>query len=252
MVRLKDQQENRHRVGLNLLKDDQEFLDSLPGIIQLLEIEIKQSLLEIERLKTQCLEQGIIDEDDNYINDDGEVSNSGSDSDSDSDSDDSPPPPPPFPPSAPPVPTLPPQISVPPNPSSSLPASARSVIVSNLHTRLDDQSYQTRINPWLLGKLAASRTELTLLATILTAMDAEPDVASLRDVLNLWDHDGAGVEPPQRPGKLDEATLNRLRRVTRGVVGDGFDRALVSSLFGLSLWGGEAYGGGDGSAYLDD
>lgn len=83
-------------------------------------------------------------------------------------------------------------------------------------------------------------------------MDANPDVASIRDVLKLWNHDGAGVEPPQRPGKLDEATLNRLRTATRVVVGDGFDRALVSSLFGLSLWGGQAYRDSEETAYLDD
>lgn len=236
LVRLEDQQENRRRVGLTLLKDDQDFLDSLPEIIRLLDYELTQSDHEIERLKSQCLEQGIIDEDDNYIGDDGEVS---------SGSDDSTPPPPP-----PPLP--PPQITITPNPASSLPITDRSVIASNPGIRLDDQLYQNRINPWLLGKLAASRTELALLATILSAMDAEPDVASLLDVLKLWDHDGAGMEPPQRPGKLDEATVDKLRRVTRGVLGDGFDRALVSSLFGLSLWGGEAYGGSDETAYLDD
>ncbi|KFZ25021.1 hypothetical protein V502_00497, partial [Pseudogymnoascus sp. VKM F-4520 (FW-2644)] len=90
-ARLEDQQQNRHRVGLTLLKDDQDFLDSLPQIIQLLDFEVDQSGLEIERLKTQCLEQGIIDEDDNYIGDDSEVSSGSDDSTP-------PPPPPPLPP----------------------------------------------------------------------------------------------------------------------------------------------------------
>lgn len=247
-ARLEDQQQNRHRVGLTLLKDDQGFLDSLPEVIRLLDVEIDEYRIEIEQLRAQCLEQGIIDEDDNYIDDDREDSDA---------SDDSmpPPPPPPLPLSAPPkppVPTLPPQITRAHNTPSSLPTTSHSIVVSNLGTRLDDESYQNRINPWLLGKLTSSRTELTLLATILTAMGAEPDVASLLDVLKLWDHDGAGVEPPQLPEKLDEATLNRLRRVTRKVVGDGFDRALIRSLFGLSLWSGESYGGSDESAYLDD
>ncbi|OBT60093.1 hypothetical protein VE03_10426 [Pseudogymnoascus sp. 23342-1-I1] len=72
---LEDQQGNRCRVGLTLLKDDQDLLDTLPEIVQLLDMEVDQSELEIEQLKAQCLEQGIIDEDDNYIHDGGEVSN---------------------------------------------------------------------------------------------------------------------------------------------------------------------------------
>ncbi|KAL5351126.1 hypothetical protein ACLOAV_002977 [Pseudogymnoascus australis] len=251
LIRLEDQQENRLRVGLTLLKDDQDLLDTLPEIIQLLDMEIDQSQLEIEQLRAQCLEQGIIDEDDNYIQDGGEVSN-------DSYSSSPPPPPPPLPPlppllvpPKPPVPTLPPQITTTPHPASPPPIADHSVVVSNLAT-LDDESYHNRINPWLLGKLAASRTELTLLATILSAMDAEPDVASLLDVIKLWDQDGAGMEPPKRLENLNEATLNRLRAVTREIVGGGFDRALVSSLFGLSLWGGEAYGRSAETGYLDD
>ncbi|KFY62778.1 hypothetical protein V496_04396 [Pseudogymnoascus sp. VKM F-4515 (FW-2607)] len=246
-----DQQENRLRVGLTLLKDDQDLLDTLPEIIQLLDMEIDQSQLEIKQLRVQCLEHGIIDEDDNYIKDGGEVSN-------DSYSSSRPPPPPPLPPlpglsvpPKPPVPTLPPPITMTPHPASPLPIADHSVVASNL-ANLDDESYQNRINPWLLGKLAASRTELTLLDTILSAMDAEPDVASLLDVIKLWDHDGAGIEPPKRLENLDEATLNRLRAMTREIVGGGFDRALVSSLFGLSLWGGEAYGGSAETGYLDD
>ncbi|KAL5346619.1 hypothetical protein ACLOAV_008326 [Pseudogymnoascus australis] len=249
LIRLEDQQENRLRVGLTLLKDDQDLLDTLPKIIQLLDMEIDQSQLEINQLGAQCLEQGIIDEDDNYIKDGGDVFNN-------SYSSSPPPPPPPLPPlpvlsvpPKPPVPTLPPQITM-THPASPLPVADHSV-VSNL-ANLEDESYQNRINPWLLGKLAASRTELTLLATILSAMDAEPDVASLLDVIKLWDHDGAGMEPPKRPENLNEATLNRLRAMTREIVGGGFDRALVSSLFGLSLWGGEAYGGSAETGYLDD
>ncbi|OBT59951.1 hypothetical protein VE03_10758 [Pseudogymnoascus sp. 23342-1-I1] len=140
------------------------------------------------------------------------------------------------------------------NVASSLTIDNRSVIVNNVGNldNLDDESYQNRINPWLLGKLAASRTELTLLATILSAIDAEPDIVTLLDVIRLWDQDGAGMEPPKRPDNLDEATLYRLRAVTREMVGAGFDRALVSSLFGLSLWGGEAYGGNAETGYLDD
>ncbi|ELR07573.1 hypothetical protein VC83_06050 [Pseudogymnoascus destructans] len=253
-ARLEDQQENRHRVGLTLLEDDQKYLDSLPEVLRLLDVEIDEYCVEIEQLRAQCLEQGIIDEDDNYMDDDREDSNVYDDSD-DSDNSMPPPPPPPLPLSAPPkppLPTPPPQVNITSNAPSSMPTTCLSIIVSNLGIRLDDQSYQNRINPWLFGKLAASRTELTLLATILSAMGAEPDIASHLDVLKLWDHDGAGAEPPKRPEKLDEATLNRLRRVTREVVRDGFDRALVSSLFGLSLWGGEAYGGSDETTYLDD
>ncbi|KFY71613.1 hypothetical protein V499_08202 [Pseudogymnoascus sp. VKM F-103] len=250
--RLEDQQESRHQFGLTLLEDDQKYLDSLPEVLRLLDIEIDGYRVEIEQLRAQCLEQGIIDEADNYMDGDREDSNVYDDSD---DSDDSTPIPPPLPAPAPPkpaLPTPPPQINITSHAPSSMPISCQSIIVSNLGTRLDDQSYQNRINPWLFGKLAASRTELTLLATILSAMGAEPDIASHLDVLKLWDHDGAGAEPPKRPENLDEETLNRLRRVTREVVGDGFDRALVSSLFGLSLWGGEAYGASDETTYLDD
>ncbi|OBT72487.1 hypothetical protein VF21_08521 [Pseudogymnoascus sp. 05NY08] len=252
-ARLEDQQENRHRVNLTLLEDDQKYLDSLPEVLRLLDVEIDEYRVEIEQLRAQCLEQGIIDEDDNYIDNDREDSNPYDDSDVSNDS--IPIPPPSLPlstPPKPPVQTLPPQINITSHAPSSMPTTRRSIIISNLGTRLDDQSYQSRINPWLFGKLAASRTELTLLATILSAMGAEPDIASHLDVLKLWDHDGAGAEPPKRPENLDGATLNRLRRVTRDVVGDGFDRALVSSLFGLSLWGGEAYGGSDETTYLDD
>lgn len=251
-ARLEDQQENRHRVKLTLLEDDQKYLDSLPEVLRLLDIQIDEYRVEIEQLRAQCLEQGIIDEDDNYMDDDREDSNVYDDSD---DSDDSIPLPPPLPAPAPPKPALsilPPQINITSHAPSSMPISCRSIIVSNLGARLNNQSYQNRINPWLFGKLAASRTELTLLATILSAMGAEPDIASDLDVLKLWDHDGAGAEPPQRPDKLDGASLNRLRRVTREVVGDGFDRALVSSLFGLSLWGEEPYGGSAETTYLDD
>ncbi|OBT60344.1 hypothetical protein VE03_10242 [Pseudogymnoascus sp. 23342-1-I1] len=257
LARLKDQQENRHRVGLTLLKDDQQdLLDTLPEIIQRLDMEIDQSEREIEQLRAQCLEQGIIDEDDNYIHDGSEASN-----DSHSSAPAPPPPPPPLPPPSvppkPPVPTLPPQIAMTANVASSLPIANRSIIVNNVGNldnldNLDDEPYQNRINPWLLGKLAASHTELALLATILSSMDAKPDVTSLLDVMKLWDHDGAGVEPPKRPENLDEATLNKLRAVTREIVGDGFDRALVSSLFGLSLWDRNPYDGSDESAYLDD
>ncbi|KFX97573.1 hypothetical protein O988_04807 [Pseudogymnoascus sp. VKM F-3808] len=250
-ARLEDQQENRRRVGLTLLKDDQEFLDSLPEMIRLLDMEIEDYRLEIEDLQSQCLEQGIIDEDDNYI--DG---NEGYDKSTPL------PPSPPLPILAPPKPpatipsppliTITPYSASSPSPTTARPSahpsahpsarpSTRSFVTSNLGTRLDDKSYQNRINPWLLDKLTASHTELALLATVLTAMNAEPDVASLLDVLRFWDHDGAGVEPPQRPEKLDDETVNRLRRVTRKVVGDGFDRALVRSLFGLSLWDGEAF-----------
>ncbi|KFY22398.1 hypothetical protein V493_06636 [Pseudogymnoascus sp. VKM F-4281 (FW-2241)] len=249
-----EQRESRHRIGLTLLQDDQDYLDSIPEEIRKLDVEIDEYRLEIEQLRAQCLQQGIIDEDDCYIDDDYEPSNG-----SDESMPPHPPPPfPPLPPSVPPRPPvsiLPPQITITPNPTSSLPDTAPSFITSNLGARLDDQDYQNRINPWLLGKLAASRTELALLATILSAMNAEPDVASLLDVFSLWDRDGAGMEPPQRPENLDEATLNRLRRVTREVVGDGFDRALVKSLFGLSLWDKEAYVGdqeNDVTAYLDD
>jgi hypothetical protein len=255
-ARLEDQQENRRRVGLTLLKDDQEFLDSLPEMIRLLDMEIEDYRLEIEDLQSQCLEQGIIDEDDNYI-DGNKVYDKSTPL----------PPSPPLPILAPPKPPttipLPPLITITPysasspSPTTARPSahpsarpSARSFVTSNLGTRLDDQSYQNRINPWLLDKLTASHTELALLATVLTAMDAEPDVASLLDVLRFWDHDGAGMEPPQRPEKLDDATVNRLRRVTRKVVGDGFDRALVRSLFGLSLWDGEVYGWSDKTEYL--
>ncbi|OBT60363.1 hypothetical protein VE03_10417 [Pseudogymnoascus sp. 23342-1-I1] len=253
LARLKDQQENRHRVGLTLLKDDQDLLDTLPEIIQRVDMEIEQPKREIEQLRAQCLEQGIINEDDNYIHDGSEASN-----DSHSSAPAPPPPPPPLPPPSvppkPPVPTLPPQIAMTPKVASSLPIANRSIIVNNVGNldNLDDEPYQNRINPWLLGKLAASHTELALLATILSSMDAKPDVTSLLDVMKLWDHDGAGVEPPKRLENLDEATLNKLRAVTREIVGDGFDRALVSSLFGLSLWDRNPYDGSDESAYLDD
>ncbi|KFY81536.1 hypothetical protein V500_11314 [Pseudogymnoascus sp. VKM F-4518 (FW-2643)] len=252
LARLEDQQQSRHRVGLSLLQDDQDFLDSLPEAIHLLDVEIDEYGLAIEGLRAECLEQGIIDEDDNYIE---------GDSENPDDSAPLPPPPllaPPVPPTPEPIPPpSPPPMVITPNPPPSPPAttfrpSVSSLISSNYGARLDDQSYQNRINPWLLGKLTASRTELALLATILSAMDAEPDVASLLDVLRMWDHDGAGMEPPKRPEKLDEAMLNRVRHVTRKVVGDGFDRALVRSLFGLSSWDGGAHAGIDESAYLDD
>jgi hypothetical protein len=249
--RLEDQQQNRQRVGLTLLKDDQDFLDSLPEALRLLDLEIDEYRVEIENLRARCLEQGIIDKNDNYI-DDNDSENS----------DDSTPLPQSIPlatqvPPAPPATILPPPTNRTPIPPISPPAtpslpSAHSFITSNLGAHLDEQSYQNRINPWLLGKLAASRAELALLATVLTAMGAEPDVASLLDVFRMWEHDGAGMEPPRRPERLDVETLNKLRRVTRKVVGDGFDRALLSSLFGLSLWSGETYGGGDETAYLGD
>lgn len=246
-ARLEDQQQNRQRFRLTLLKDDQDFLDSLPEIIRVLDADIDEYSLEIEELRAQCLGQGIIDEDDNYIEEDGE----------NPDDFTSLPPSPISAPPAPPAPLPPPPIIITPDPPLSPPAttsrpSAHSFITSNFGARLDDQPYPNSINPWLLGKLAASRTELALLATILSAMDAEPDVASLLDVFRMWDHDGAGMEPPQRLEKLDEATFNRLRRVTRKVVGEGYDRALVSSLFGLSLWGGETYGGSEDPAYVGD
>jgi hypothetical protein len=248
--KLEEQQQSRQRVGLSLLKDDQDFLDSVPEVLRLLDVEIDEYRVEIDNLRARCWEQGIIDKDDNYIDDDDSQN-----------SDDSTPLPPSLPlaphvPPAPPTPIPPPTVRTPippisPPATASLP-SAHSFITSNLGARLDEHSYQNRINPWLLGKLAASRAELALLATILTAMGAEPDVASLLDVFRMWEHDGAGMEPPRRPERLDEATLNKLRRVTRKVVGDGFDRALLSSLFGLSLWSGETYGGGDETAYLGD
>ncbi|KFX90978.1 hypothetical protein V490_06153 [Pseudogymnoascus sp. VKM F-3557] len=249
--RLEDQQQNRQRVGLTLLRSDQDFLNSLPEALRVLDVKIDEYRVDIENLRARCLEQGIIDENDNYI-DDNDSENS----------DDSTPLPQSIPlapqvPSAPPAAIPPPATIRTPIPPISPPAtaslpSAHSFITSNLGARLDEQSYQNRINPWLLGKLAASRAELALLATVLTAMGAEPDVASLLDVFRMWEHDGAGMEPPRRPERLDEATLNKLRRVTRKVVGDGFDRALLSSLFGLSLWSGETYGGGDETAYLGD
>jgi hypothetical protein len=112
-ARLEDQQQNCHRVGLTLLEDDQKYLDSLPGVIRLLCVEMDEYRVEIELLRAKCLEQGIIDEDDNYFDDDGEdssVSNA-------SKSSRPPPPPPPLPllppsvPTKPPVPMLPPQTS---------------------------------------------------------------------------------------------------------------------------------------------
>lgn len=255
-ARLEEQQKNRHRFGLTLLKEDQDFLDGLPETLRLLNIEIDECNIKIEHLRAQCLEQGIIDENDNYIDKDGEDSDASDDSHDSYDSrPSSPPPPPPLPASAPlrePAPTLQPQVNIAHHVPSPLPTTAHSIIVSNLGARLDDQSYQNRINPWLFDKLIASHAELALLATILSAMDAEPDVASLLDVLKLWDHDGAGVEPPQRPEKLDEATLNRLRHATWKIVGEGFDRALISSLFGLSLWGEEAYEKREEAVYLLD
>jgi hypothetical protein len=41
-ARLEDQQQNRHRVGLTLLEDDQKYLDSLPDVIRLLGVEIDE------------------------------------------------------------------------------------------------------------------------------------------------------------------------------------------------------------------
>ncbi|KFY41794.1 hypothetical protein V494_02787 [Pseudogymnoascus sp. VKM F-4513 (FW-928)] len=250
LVNLQEELESRERVNLHLLPDNRESLDNLPEIIRLLDFEVDQSQREIDKLRTQCLEQGIIDENDNYIYGGGEASD-----DSDTSSDSTAPPLPPLPSSARPrqaVQTQPPQITTAPNAIVSKATTARTAIVSNLGAPLDELSYQNRINPWLLGKLAVSRMELSLLATILSAVDGEPDVASVLDVLKLWDHDGAGMEPPQRVGKLDEVALNRIRSATNKVVGDGFDRALVSSLFGLSLWGGGPYVEDDESAYLDD
>jgi hypothetical protein len=146
-----------------LLEDDQKYLDSLPEVIRLLGVKIDEYHVEIEQLRAKCLEQGIIDEDDNYFDDDGEdssVSNA-------SKSSRPPPPPPPLPllpPSVltkPPVPMLPPQTNTNAHAPSSLHATARSIIVSNLGVRLDEESYLSRINPWLFDKLAGSRAELT-------------------------------------------------------------------------------------------
>ena len=127
---------------------------------------------------------------------------------------------------------------------------APSYIASTLGIPLDEKTYQSRINPWLLDKLTSSRTELTLLITILSVTDAEPDVASLFDVFRFWERDGAGFAPPQHPDKLDDATLRRAASV---VVGDGFDRALLELLFGLPLWDGAPYErGGESEEHFSD
>lgn len=83
-------------------------------------------------------------------------------------------------------------------------------------------------------------------------MDTEPDLISILDVLRNWEDDGAGFTPPQRPGVLDEETINRLRRSTRVIRGDGYDRELVKALFGLSLWGDGTYADAGETAYLED
>ncbi|KFY01198.1 hypothetical protein O988_02869 [Pseudogymnoascus sp. VKM F-3808] len=228
--KLEDQRQKRQKVGLTLQKDDQNFLDSVPETLRQLDAKIHEYGVEIEDLRARCLEQGIIDEDDNYIDDDDSEN-----------SDDS----------TPLLPSLPlardalpkPPAAIPPPPTIRIPIPAisppvtasllTSFTTSNLGARLDDQ---TCINHWLFEKSVASYDELALLATILAAMGAEPDDASLHDVIRLWEHDGAGMEPPQRPERLDRATLNDLRLKTWKVLGDGFDRALVRSLFGLSLW----------------
>ena len=168
LVRLKDQDKNRRQFGLTLSKYNQNLLNNIPKEIRLLDVEIHKN--RFEQLRKQCLQQGIIDEDDNYIYGDGEDSD-------DSDNSVPPPPPPlPLPPLTapkPPVPTLPPQINITANGPSSLPTTAHS-IVSNLGTRLNNKSYQDRINPWL-SKLTRSPTEVAPPP----AMDANPDVASL-------------------------------------------------------------------------
>lgn len=61
-----------HSLGEQLLSDDDyKTLESLREEIHLLNVEIKQCSVEIERLKSQCRDEGIIDENYNYIDNDG-------------------------------------------------------------------------------------------------------------------------------------------------------------------------------------
>lgn len=221
--RLEDQQRVRRGVGLKLQKDDQDFLESLPGLIRSLNIEIKESSHKIDQLRAQCQEQCVIDLDDSEDSEDST--------------------------SLPPIQSALPSLPTPTPPSP--PFAGLSLIANTISTPLDDAS-QNHITSWLFDKLTASYTELDLLATILFITGTEPSLVSLPNIRSLWDRDGAGLAPPRRLGALDGDTLSRLQCVTREVIDNGYDRALVRSLFGLSLWGEGTCKRGGESDYLND
>ncbi|KFY96774.1 hypothetical protein V500_02324 [Pseudogymnoascus sp. VKM F-4518 (FW-2643)] len=222
-ARLEDQQSVRRGVGLKLQKEDQDFLRSLPGLICSLSIEIEESSHKIDQLRAQCQEQRVIDLDDSEDSEDST--------------------------SLPPIQSALPSLPTPTPPSP--PFAGLSLIANTISTPLDDAS-QNHITSWLFDKLTASYTELDLLVTILSITGTEPSLVSLPNIRSLWDRDGAGLAPPRRLGALDGDTLSRLQCVTREVIDNGYDRALVRSLFGLSLWGGGTCKRGGESDYLND
>ncbi|KFY95929.1 hypothetical protein V498_03007 [Pseudogymnoascus sp. VKM F-4517 (FW-2822)] len=202
-AKLEDQKNLRQKVGLELQKEDQKDIERLSGLIQSLNTEMEISSHKIDQLKAECQKQGI-DLDDNYSDNACE------------DAED----------------CLPAPASTPPSRLAGL-----SLIANNLSTPLDDAS-QDHITIWLFDKFTASNTEYDLFATILSVTEIEPSLVPLHNIRSLWDRDGAGLAPPLRQGALDGSTIRRLQCVTREIVGNGYDRALVQSLFGLSLWWG--------------
>ncbi|KAL5344312.1 hypothetical protein ACLOAV_010741 [Pseudogymnoascus australis] len=222
----------RRGVGLKLPKEDQDTLESLPGLIQSLEIEIKESSHKIDQLKAKCQEQGIIDLDNNYIDNACE------------DPEDTPN-----------------NITTALSTNTNSNTNSNINIIININTTLSfisntpgspADTAQNHINTWLLVKLTASYTEIDLLNTILSITNIEQNLATLPNVRSLWDSDGAGLAPPLRLCASDGDMLSRIQCATREIVDNGYDRALVKSLLGLSLWGGRTCKRGDDSEYLND
>jgi hypothetical protein len=129
-TRFEGHQEVRRRVGLNLQTEDQDHLECLLRSIRSLNIEIEESSHEIDQLRAQCQEQGIIDLDDSYIDNACE------------DSEDS-------------TSLPPPSLPTPTRPSP--PLAGLPLIANTLSTPLDNAP-QNHITSWLFDKLTASFT----------------------------------------------------------------------------------------------
>lgn len=233
---LEDQQETRQRVGLRLQKTDEVFLSNFVEISNPMETELAEAQNDVRQLKALCLEEGIVDEDDNYISNIEEV-HGGSDAASS-------------------VKATSARgnsnishhtIAVPKEADGNHTIgvqSARTPLVLRASLRggagepepLEEKEYQSRINPWLLDNLSCSKREVSLLVTILQADGKELDDDTYIDVLKFWETDGAGEKEPRRPGLLDSPTVEKLWKSIDGIRRAGYDSALVRNLYGISVW----------------
>jgi hypothetical protein len=231
---LEERKETRQRVGLKLQKDDEDFLLNFENLVTSVEEELAKIQQDVRRLRDLCFEEGIIDENgelvDNSKGGSENVNGEGAGPNSDNTS------------------TIQsasergiPKTS---NEASSLqPAKPTPDVETTLRgddlgQPLEEQAYQSRINPWLLEKLTASNSEVALLATIVKAAGKEPDENTVDEVLKFWESDGAGyAEPPKLPQIDDNSVFWKLRKTIREIRKDGYDKGLVMNLFGFSLWG---------------